>query len=437
MIVFDTETTGLPLTESAPLESQAKIIEIACVKLDHDLKEIGRYESLVNPEIPIPANATAVNNITNEDVKDKPPFAGIYNDFEGTVVRVKYIRLTELPANAHTRRLIPDTGWAGRGWNNRLADSLPQQPSEDNIFNLFNPIPVVGGGTDSDDNEVDVTLEIGDATTTTGVAVTGQGQLRDDLSTTQTIPVTPLGPVLNGEFFNGLPGPCATLPGLTLPDASDRACDGVENANEYLAIDNMSARRRGEDIILTPDEAESVGIDIASDTTYTDNLPFDRSAGTSASTFADTYNGESNNWQFVNVKVAGSNAFRVFFDFLEFPELKFGSVVIVQHDEPYFLDPEHGTAGLINDWVRLDNTDPAVPSKESKWWNDARVIESTIVSGSAIGTMGDQVSEYGRDTISSGSSAGNKTDNVVNSTLIIRYFFLPKTIFKACFLFFL
>lgn len=80
MIVFDTETTGLPLTESAPLESQPKIIEIACIKLDHDLKELDRYETLVNPEIPIPANATAVNNITNEDVKDKPPFAGIYND---------------------------------------------------------------------------------------------------------------------------------------------------------------------------------------------------------------------------------------------------------------------------------------------------------------------------------------------------------------------
>ena len=42
MIVFDTETTGLPLPETAPLESQPRIIEFAGIKLDHDIKEIDR-----------------------------------------------------------------------------------------------------------------------------------------------------------------------------------------------------------------------------------------------------------------------------------------------------------------------------------------------------------------------------------------------------------
>ena len=37
MIVFDTETTGLPLADSAPLSSQPKVIEIALVKLDEDM----------------------------------------------------------------------------------------------------------------------------------------------------------------------------------------------------------------------------------------------------------------------------------------------------------------------------------------------------------------------------------------------------------------
>ena len=80
MIVFDTETTGLPLTHSAPLESQPKIIEIAVIKLDFDMNEVERFEALVNPERPIPKEASAVNNIHDDDVKDKPPFAGIYND---------------------------------------------------------------------------------------------------------------------------------------------------------------------------------------------------------------------------------------------------------------------------------------------------------------------------------------------------------------------
>ena len=79
MIVFDTETTGLPLAQTAPITSQPKIIEIAIIKLDDDLKEVDRYETLINPEMDIPKEASAVNNITNEDVKDKPPFAAIYS----------------------------------------------------------------------------------------------------------------------------------------------------------------------------------------------------------------------------------------------------------------------------------------------------------------------------------------------------------------------
>ena len=79
MIVFDTATTGLPLPETAPLDNQPKIIEIALVKLDFDLKETDRYETLINPEMNIPPSASAVNNISDEDVKDKPPFAGVYS----------------------------------------------------------------------------------------------------------------------------------------------------------------------------------------------------------------------------------------------------------------------------------------------------------------------------------------------------------------------
>jgi len=79
MIVFDTETTGLPLAQTAPITSQPKIIEIAIIKLDDNLKEVDRYETLINPEMDIPKEASAVNNITNEDVKDKPPFAAIYS----------------------------------------------------------------------------------------------------------------------------------------------------------------------------------------------------------------------------------------------------------------------------------------------------------------------------------------------------------------------
>lgn len=67
LVFFDLETTG---TDT----SKDRIVEISLVKLFPDGKEeINTF--LVNPGIPIPAEASAVHGITNEDVKDKPSFS--------------------------------------------------------------------------------------------------------------------------------------------------------------------------------------------------------------------------------------------------------------------------------------------------------------------------------------------------------------------------
>lgn len=74
-VVFDTETTGL-----SPQEGD-RIIEIGCVEL-LDLIPTGRVlHTLINPERPIPADATRIHGITNADVKEKPVFSSIINEF--------------------------------------------------------------------------------------------------------------------------------------------------------------------------------------------------------------------------------------------------------------------------------------------------------------------------------------------------------------------
>ena len=334
-----------------------------------------------------------------------------YSNYTGTVVRVKYIRLTELPANAFTQRLIPDTGWAGRGWNNLVSDSLPEQINEDNIFDYFNPVPTVGGATDSDDPEVTIVLGLGDGETAEdSVAITNTGQLAPDKKVAHTVPATQLGPILNGDFFNGLPGPCATLPLLTPPDEDTRACDDVPNIHEYLAIDNYSAQLRGNDVTVTEEEAIEVGLDQSGEVTYNDNMSFDYSRGLSSGTFADTY--DNANWQFVNVKVSGSHPLRVFFDSLE-GDLKHLGIVVVQNSEPYFSELG-GKADLIGNWVRSSSSNNR-PQKEIDWWANARVVESTLVSGQPIGTRGDQVAQYGANSI---GADNKKRDSVVDSLII-------------------
>ena len=66
MVFFDLETTGTNI-------STDRIVEISVVKVMEDGEKIIRTRR-INPEMPIPAEATAVHHITDEDVKDCPTF---------------------------------------------------------------------------------------------------------------------------------------------------------------------------------------------------------------------------------------------------------------------------------------------------------------------------------------------------------------------------
>ncbi len=65
--VFDLETTGLS-------PSRDRIVEIGAVRVEVD-GTLRRFETLVNPAVPIPPAVTQVHGITNEMVKDAPKFS--------------------------------------------------------------------------------------------------------------------------------------------------------------------------------------------------------------------------------------------------------------------------------------------------------------------------------------------------------------------------
>ena len=66
---FDLETTGLEVVNS-------RIVEIGVAKINPDYT-IEKFHTLVNPGVHIPDEASGVNNICDDDVKDKPKFADI------------------------------------------------------------------------------------------------------------------------------------------------------------------------------------------------------------------------------------------------------------------------------------------------------------------------------------------------------------------------
>jgi DNA polymerase-3 subunit epsilon len=69
LAVLDLEATGLK-------PDMDRIVEIAIVRIEPDGKTT-EYVKRINPQIPIPPDATAVHGIRNEDLKDAPVFKDV------------------------------------------------------------------------------------------------------------------------------------------------------------------------------------------------------------------------------------------------------------------------------------------------------------------------------------------------------------------------
>lgn len=67
IVFFDLETTGINIVTD-------RIVELSYLKIFPDGKEESQT-FLVNPTIPIPPKTTAIHGISDEDVKDAPPFS--------------------------------------------------------------------------------------------------------------------------------------------------------------------------------------------------------------------------------------------------------------------------------------------------------------------------------------------------------------------------
>lgn len=133
LVVVDTETTGVK-------PGGNDIIEVSAIKYGPDFTPISCFTSLCKPRKPIPADATEVNNITDEMVADAPPFALIASAFSEYIagcnvvghnlpfdLRFLYISGVELPPKAKyydTLDLVKKvlTKYGGKKYNHKSGE---------------------------------------------------------------------------------------------------------------------------------------------------------------------------------------------------------------------------------------------------------------------------------------------------------------------------
>ncbi len=120
--VIDVETTGLdPAVD--------RVVEIAAVTVEND-NIVSNYQALVNPGIRIPATASAIHHITDQDVRDCPTFDEVWRVLYNTIIDPSDVLVAH---NApFDRSFLPDTG---KRWldTRRLAQHLyPDAPNYQN-----------------------------------------------------------------------------------------------------------------------------------------------------------------------------------------------------------------------------------------------------------------------------------------------------------------
>lgn len=81
IIVFDTETTGLPKPKRVPLEEQPKIIEVGAVvvEIQNDKHEIvDKISQLIDPHEKLSEEVKKITKIQDADLQEQPNFAEYY-----------------------------------------------------------------------------------------------------------------------------------------------------------------------------------------------------------------------------------------------------------------------------------------------------------------------------------------------------------------------
>lgn len=112
-VIFDTETTGLLLPSSAPLEKQPRIIELGVVVVEDGVLT-SQYNWLINPGCEISEEITKITGITNADLEGKPTFSQLLGEIDFAFLGSDYGFAHNAPFD--TTMISNELRLINRGW---------------------------------------------------------------------------------------------------------------------------------------------------------------------------------------------------------------------------------------------------------------------------------------------------------------------------------
>lgn len=96
-IVFDNETTGLPLHPTVDINKQPRIIEFGAAIIDENGEVVEKYNQLINPGTEIESVITKITGITNDDLIGKPKFGDVLLDIRALFEKCDIMVAHNLP----------------------------------------------------------------------------------------------------------------------------------------------------------------------------------------------------------------------------------------------------------------------------------------------------------------------------------------------------
>jgi DNA polymerase III epsilon subunit-like protein len=74
MLIFDWETTGLPLHPNAKPHLQPRVIEFGGILINDRYEVLNELSQLINPGVPLSSEITKITGLSDEHLKDAPSF---------------------------------------------------------------------------------------------------------------------------------------------------------------------------------------------------------------------------------------------------------------------------------------------------------------------------------------------------------------------------